>query len=125
MTTILEPPARLKQKAPLHSLTVRDVERKKADVIVDVVCEQFVLMRRLIFGRRRSYTIAWARQIAMALTYEFTAMTTPEVGEFFGDRDHGTVLWAIKQVKDATVDAERWAQLTRVREALLAPPHLM
>ncbi|MBK2125575.1 helix-turn-helix domain-containing protein, partial [Fangia hongkongensis] len=39
------------------------------------------------------------RQVAMALAKEFTNHSLPEIGGFFGGRDHTTVLHAVRTIK--------------------------
>lgn len=49
-------------------------------------------------GRNRTARVAWPRQVAMYLARK-TGMTFREIGNRF-DRDHGTVMHAVRQVKD-------------------------
>lgn len=51
-------------------------------------------------GKRRTEKIAQARQIAMYLSKEYTSCTLQEIGKMFGGRDHGTVIYANKVVKN-------------------------
>ena len=51
-------------------------------------------------GKRRTEKIAQARQIAMYLSKEYTSCTLKEIGEQFGGRDHGTVIYANNSVKN-------------------------
>jgi chromosomal replication initiator protein len=48
--------------------------------------------------KRRSKTIALPRQIAMYLVRELTEHSLPEIGQYFGGRDHTTVLHACKKI---------------------------
>lgn len=60
----------------------------------------------LLVGPSRPAHIARARQVAMTLSYELCEQaSTTSVGKFFGGRDHGTVIHAIKTVK-ALCDTE-------------------
>lgn len=43
--------------------------------------------------------IAWPRQIAMYLCRELLHMRLERIGQSFGGRDHGTVIHAIRRVK--------------------------
>ena len=49
-------------------------------------------------GKRRTSSIAFARQVAMYLTKQLTPMTLIEIGRNFGNRDHSTVLYAIDKI---------------------------
>jgi chromosomal replication initiator protein len=51
-------------------------------------------------GQSRIHAIAQARQIAMYLVRELTSQSLPTIGTIFGNRDHTTVLYACKKVRD-------------------------
>jgi chromosomal replication initiator protein len=53
-----------------------------------------------LLSKRRSRSIARPRQIAMALSKEFTGHSLPEIGDAFGGRDHTTVLHACRKIAD-------------------------
>ena len=60
---------------------------------------------------RRSRSVARPRQIAMYLAKQLTTRSLPEIGRKFGDRDHTTVLHAVRKVEelcklDATFDED-------------------
>jgi len=68
--------------------------------IVRAVAEYFKLTQEELFGKSRSQAIVIARQIAMYLCREKTTMSLPKIGALFGNRDHTTVMYAIKKVGD-------------------------
>jgi chromosomal replication initiator protein len=68
--------------------------------IVRAVAEYFKLTQEELFGKSRSQAIVIARQIAMYLCREKTSMSLPKIGALFGNRDHTTVMYAIKKVGD-------------------------
>jgi len=79
----------------------------------ELVAVRFGMTMGTIEGRSRTPEVAWARQCAMHLARRFTGLSTPRIGRMF-DRDHGTVLWACRTVKEmmATDQAKRrqvWA----------------
>lgn len=51
-----------------------------------------------IRSKKRSANISTARQISMYIVREITQMSTVEIGQTFGGRDHSTVVYAIDQV---------------------------
>lgn len=53
-----------------------------------------------LLSKRRSRSIARPRQIAMAISKEFTGHSLPEIGDAFGGRDHTTVLHACRKIAD-------------------------
>lgn len=48
---------------------------------------------------RRGRDVAHARQMAMYLSRQLTKKSLPDIGRFFGNRDHTTVMHAIKEVE--------------------------
>lgn len=50
-------------------------------------------------SQRRSQVVARPRQVAMYLTKRFTALSLPRIGRSYGDRDHTTVIHAVRRVK--------------------------
>ena len=74
-------------------------------------------------GKRRPEPIVLARQIAMYLCRELTGTTLTAIGEAFGGRDHGTVLYACRQIKTRMeVDSRVREQVERLRQKLLCNP---
>jgi chromosomal replication initiator protein len=51
-------------------------------------------------GQTRKSAVAKARQIAMYICREQTDLSLPKIGELFGGRDHTTVLYAYRKVRD-------------------------
>jgi chromosomal replication initiator protein len=51
-----------------------------------------------LFSKKRSRAIARPRQVAMWLAREITGHSLPEIGDFFGGRDHTTVIHACRTI---------------------------
>ncbi len=51
-----------------------------------------------LLSHRRKTCYVIARQAAMSLTYELTRLTTSQIGKVIGERNHSTVIHAIKSV---------------------------
>jgi chromosomal replication initiator protein len=51
-------------------------------------------------SRRRPAEIAFARQVAMYLSRMLTSHSLQQIGAAFGNRDHGTVIHACRQVEN-------------------------
>lgn len=64
-----------------------------------LVCEQLHIQPSHLISQRRFGRLAWARHVAMALSYESSGLSTPRVAELFNRKDHGTVLHAVKHVR--------------------------
>lgn len=76
----------------------------KVDNIQKVVADFYSLKVGDLLSKQKSRDIARPRQIAMALAKEMTNHSLPEIGNFFGGRDHTTVLHAIKTINKLKKD---------------------
>src|SRR5271165_3843635 len=83
---------------------LRDILREEAkktvtiDQIQKKVAEHFDVRLADMTSKRRTANIAFPRQVAMYLARRHTKASLHEIGETFGGRDHGTVLYACKTV---------------------------
>jgi chromosomal replication initiator protein len=80
-------------------LAIQD-KQVSVDNIQRVVADYYKLKLSELLSRRRTRSIARPRQLAMALAKELTSHSFPEIGEYFGGRDHTTVLHACKKIKE-------------------------
>ena len=80
----------------------RDISQIKA--IIRAVSSVWGVESEIILGRSRRQPAAFARQLCMALAYKKTHLSLNHVGECVDNRDHGTVLYAIKKVDEASVN---------------------
>lgn len=76
-------------RAP-HRIFIRDIQEIVASfygvTVLDLTCA------------RRTADIVYPRQVAMYLAKTLTPRSFPEIGRFFGDRDHTTVLHALRKI---------------------------
>jgi hypothetical protein len=73
----------------------------------------------LMVSAQRRQSISHPRQIAMYLASELTPKSLPEIGRRFGNRDHTTVIYAIRAVKARMEsDAEVLLDVEVLRERL-------
>ncbi|MFH1640787.1 MAG: chromosomal replication initiator protein DnaA [Candidatus Omnitrophota bacterium] len=79
-------------RAPKKLITVDFIQR--------CVAEEFGISLHDIKTRRRQKTIVFPRQVAMYLSRELTELSLPEIGNFFGGKDHTTVLHAYNKIKE-------------------------
>src|SRR5690606_12092387 len=68
--------------------------------IIAATAQYFKLSVDDLYGSSRSQSIATARQIAMYLCRERTNLSLPKIGQLFGNRDHTTVMYAYKKIRD-------------------------
>lgn len=71
----------------------------KIDNIQRVVADYYKIKITDLLSKQKSRDVARPRQVAMALAKEFTNHSLPEIGGFFGGRDHTTVLHAVRTIK--------------------------
>jgi chromosomal replication initiator protein len=69
------------------------------DFIQRCVAEEFGVSLQDLKTKRRNKTIVLPRQIAMYLSRELTDFSLPEIGNFFGGKDHTTVLHSYNKIK--------------------------
>jgi chromosomal replication initiator protein len=70
------------------------------DRIQKIVADSFGVRSSDLKSKRRTNTIVLPRQVAMYLCRSLAALSLPETGNFFGGRDHSTVIHAIKTIED-------------------------
>nr|WP_312038052.1 chromosomal replication initiator protein DnaA [Pelotomaculum terephthalicicum] len=70
------------------------------ELIQQVVSNYYNLRQEDFKAKRRTTAISFPRQIAMYLTKELTDLSLPKIGDFFGGRDHTTVLHACNKISN-------------------------
>lgn len=83
-------------------VTIENIQKTAAEYYKVKVAE--------ILSKRRSRSIARPRQMAMALSKELTNHSLPEIGDYFGGRDHTTVIHACRKVKELIQDDSNFAE---------------
>ncbi|MEC9367282.1 MAG: chromosomal replication initiator protein DnaA [Pseudomonadota bacterium] len=73
--------------------------RVKIDDIVRTVTKHYGVNRSDLLSSRRNRSIVRPRQIGMYLAKMLTSRSLPEIGRRFGNRDHTTVLHAIRKIE--------------------------
>lgn len=68
--------------------------------IQKTIAEYYKVKVADLLSKRRNRSIARPRQMAMALAKELTNYSLPEIGDYFGGRDHTTVIHACRKVKE-------------------------
>ncbi len=72
-------------------VTVDDIQRAAA--------EHFGLKQADLVSQQRARAVARPRQAAMWLAKQLTTRSLPDIGRRFGDRDHTTVLHAVRRIE--------------------------
>ncbi len=68
--------------------------------ILTKVASHFGVDVEAVKGKGRRRELVAPRQVAMYLIRELTTHSFPEIGRFFADRDHSTVMYAVQKVTD-------------------------
>lgn len=130
-------PANLSTSASFHVELVDDYQPYHADISFDVTTPK-PLMRSIALevlkdypgitiddlkGEKRTTAIVRPRQIAMfEIARQRPDKSYPEIGRFFGGRDHTTVLHSVKRAKEilgVSSDEECWADRSAKRVGII------
>ena len=79
-------------KSSQRKVNIEQIQKK--------VSEHFNVKITDMSSARRSRTVVRPRQIAMYLSKNLTSRSLPEIGRRFGNRDHTTVIHAVKKVEE-------------------------
>jgi len=86
-------------------LRAREPKKVKIEDIQRIVSKHFNVTKADLLSARRTRTVVRPRQIAMYLAKALTPRSLPEIGRRFGNRDHTTVLHAVRKIEEmATAD---------------------
>ncbi len=85
------------------------------ELIQRMVAERYNVSITDLLGKRRTHNVALARQVAMYLCRKLTTYSYPEIGAYFGGRDHSTVIHSYRTVEDR---AAKDKELSEVLEGI-------
>lgn len=77
---------------PAKRVTIDDIQR--------AVSAHFEVKQLDLISARRAQSIARPRQVAMYLAKRLTTRSLPEIGRKFGNRDHSTVIHAVRRIEE-------------------------
>ena len=80
-------------------------DKSSIESILTAVCRIWDIEPKTLLGRTRRQPVAFARQLAMALSYRMTNRSSVQIADSFG-RNHATVLYAMKVVDEASNDPQ-------------------
>ena len=90
------------------------------DKIQNVVSTYYNITLNEMLSQRRSRPLARPRQIAMFLAKKLTTRSLPEIGRRFANRDHTTVIHAVKTItKLSEKDEEMKKDISQIKNMLL------
>ncbi len=70
------------------------------DLIQKIVAESFGVKISDLKSKRRTKAVVLPRQVAMYLCRNLANSSLPEIGNFFGGKDHSTVIHAVKVIEE-------------------------
>jgi chromosomal replication initiator protein len=106
-------------KEVLSDLVRSNEKRITIDEIQKKVAAHYSVRLADMSSSRRSRQISLPRQVAMFLAKKLTRHSLPEIGKNFGDRDHTTVLHAIKKIEELTASDSSLAEDIRLLSHVL------
>jgi len=77
-----------------------NVKSVNVEFIQNLVASHFNLNIHELLSPRRSRSLARPRQIAMYLAKQYTTNSLPDIGRKFANRDHTTVIHAVKKIDE-------------------------
>ena len=83
-------------------VTVREIQA--------AVAEHFGIPEIEMVSARRNRRVARPRQNAMYLARDLTPYSFPNIGRFFGNRDHTTVLYAVGKIEQLKSEDKKLAE---------------
>lgn len=98
-------------KEVLRGMIKEGGKKINIDLIQRRVAEYFNIRFQDMKTKKRTQTIAYPRQIAMFLSRDLTNLSLPEIGGYFGGRDHTTVLHACNKLEKDMASKEDIKQL--------------
>jgi len=90
------------------------------DYIIESVARHFGVSPRAMKGRSRKDHICVARHLAAWLMREHTFLSHADVGNYLGNRDHSSVVFAVKKINGYI--AQRDPRIVAALAAVLPPP---
>ena len=88
--------------------------------IQNIVAVYFNLNIQEMLSPRRVRSLARPRQIAMYLAKQYTTNSLPDIGRKFSNRDHTTVIHAVKKIEGLVVnDNEIKNSITEIKKKLV------
>ncbi|MEG8099235.1 chromosomal replication initiator protein DnaA [Candidatus Liberibacter brunswickensis] len=82
-----------------HLVNTGETKKMRIEDIQRMVAKHYNITRNDLLSNRRVRVVVRPRQIAMYLSKIMTPRSFPEIGRRFGDRDHTTVLHAVRKVE--------------------------
>ncbi len=93
--------------------------RVRVETILSGVAAAFGLKVSDLTGHSKLRQAAWPRRVAMLLAREMTGLTTTEIGEALGGRDHSTVIHALKKIQEELRNPTQARLVENIKRSLI------
>jgi len=89
------------------------IEEKETtpEEIQKIVSKHFNIKVSDLRGKKKNNSIVFPRHISMYLFRKLTKLSFPEIGQFFGGRDHSTVIYSIKKIEGLLLEDKKIKEL--------------
>ena len=100
-------------KAKLNLSLIKSIIKDRYDINIDlediksVIAGYFNISISDIISKKKKSTYSYPRHLAMYMARNFTDLSYKEIGYIFGDRDHSTVIYAIKKIEELTKENKK------------------
>jgi len=81
------------------TLTYRSLKEISVPYIQNLVAEYFNVSLSNLISNKKKRSLSYPRQVAMYLSRQYTKLSFEQIGKLFGNKDHSTVIYAVKRVK--------------------------
>lgn len=81
-------------------------EKVTPDVIIEYVAKYYKLSRSEILGKSRRKDVVLARHIAIWIVKKQLDLSLEQIGRFFGNRDHSTIINAVRKIEKETEQSD-------------------
>ncbi len=98
-----------------------DAREITVEYIKSIVTDHFNLSEDAIDSKKRQNSIAFPRQICMYLCKELTDLSTTEIGEKLGGRDHSTVIHGCQKIEDMLLEDKKLQSDIEVLKKKICP----
>jgi len=106
-------------KEVLKGMISQEEKKISIDLIQKTVSSFFNINKENMLTKKRTRAIAYPRQVAMFLSREMTDHSLPDIGTFFGGRDHTTVLHAWDKIENEIANEEKTKVLVQKLRELI------
>ena len=98
-------------RASTRQVSIAEIQRE--------VAKHYNIRLDEMHSRRRSRNIVHPRQVAMYLAKNLTSNSYPEIGQYFGGRDHTTVMHAVGKIEKMLIENQHISDDLKILKSLL------